>query len=278
MEATDAPDDIERLLRERVYARCHLLDATAVLDRSVRLAEDMRFVEQMRRKLVGRSYADGGWKLIASRTGVVLAEKNGLRLFPQANEIMELNAGSGQVSVELPSERRYAIPGFFAYVSIHGDLDESRTWRLYVNLRQDSAAAAFLAIIDELENRHVRFQIKVVNHPDRFTRPDSMTLYVGEADLNSVLKITRRVLSERFLAGPTPGFSSRLGPGRALAPELHAAGTSTSFGHHCSGIVAASLLEAHKLGLHDEDARAHHTVRAVRTALADAGCPTRWST
>ncbi|QSE84950.1 hypothetical protein [Rhodococcus koreensis] len=114
VEATDAPDDIERLLRERVYARCHLLDATAVLDRSVRLAEDVRFVEQIRRKLVGRSYADGGWKLVADRTGVVLAEKNGLRLFPRANEIKELNAGSGQVSVDLPSERRYAIPGFFA--------------------------------------------------------------------------------------------------------------------------------------------------------------------
>lgn len=278
VQAADAPEEIASLLRQRIYVRCHLLDATdAALDGSIRESENVRFVEQMRRELTGRRYVDVGWKLVADGTEGVLAEKKGVRLFPRANEIHELDRGAGHVSVELPSERRYAIPGFFAYVSVRGDLDGSPTWRLYFNMRRDTAAAAFLTVIDELENQHVRFQIKIVNHPDRFTRPDSMTLYVREADLNSALKISGRVLPERFLAGATPGFSSRLGSGRALAPQLRTAGKSTSFGHHCAGIVADSLLDAHRLGLAGEDARAHHTVRALRTALSDSGCPTRWS-
>lgn len=269
VEVTAGRQNLESLLQQHIYLRCHLLGTCRMMPKEPILAmESTRFVDRLCENLQQRTYRDPGWTVVDNRSERLLVAKDGIRVTLESGNIPLIDEVLGRsISIRLPSERRYAVPGFFTYISTYGNVAIPPAWQLYINVDRESAIVAFEALVRALERGRLRFQIKIVNHPARFGRPDSMTSYFAETDLEYAINVTDSVLHDHWLDDPTPGFSSRIGRGRALAPQP--TDGHTSFGNQCAGLVASALLEAYGLGLRTDCERARYTRALVRAMWSD---------
>ncbi|HTW97805.1 MAG TPA: T3SS effector HopA1 family protein [Acidimicrobiales bacterium] len=258
-ERRDVGEGMEMLRRlaEAVYRRCHLGLVGYSEPESVpmRAREDPDVVRRLRAARPGRRYADEGWTLLERRADHLVVCKDRLRLRAPAGWAEQSPSGW---SLWFPAERRLGLPGYYVALGASGPpVAERRLVRLYLHAKPQCAPRLLAALVDALDGRALRFQLKLANRLASYRRPDACVLYV-DADQRNLASDLALALPRSWLLPSTPGFSRRLAGGVAVAE-----GSGESWGRHCANAVASGLCAAFETG--------EEPLEAVCGALARMG-------
>ncbi len=269
---------LEPRLAERVYIRCHLALRHAPPARSVdvRGREDARLTGLLREASPVGRYDDDGWAVVGARGASFLVRKNGLTLIASPDEIrgsQPLTADQ-RVAVRFPTERPYAIPGFYLAIGRAGPPHEGRLKRIYLNASAAAAPEVFGAVVRSLDSLGLRFQSKALNHPAEYARPDAIVAYVEAEDLGTATEALQKAVERGRLAPATPGFALRVSPGIGCADEPRdRGGRLMSLGEHRSKLAAKALIAAWHSGATSPASRADALAMTFRDADVDPASP-----
>ena len=173
------------------------------------------------------------------------------------------------VSVRFPAGRPYALPGWFVYVSRHGQpRGIEGLWRLYANVRIQHAASALGRLSCWLEARGARFQIKLLDGSLIGSRPDALVVFTSAVYVDAAVRCAARMAAESWLADATPGFALRVATGVAIAPELASAQLAgRSYGQACARAAAEATFHAWQQRIYSDEDRstliAEHLERGI---------------
>jgi hypothetical protein len=220
------------------------------------LREDPCFGEQLRKANQGEGYFNPGWKIMHVEEGGIQVEKEGLHLYARSYELASpaspLRSGE-YVALRFPKHKPYASPGYYTFVSNQGGIDSNAgpLVRFYFHLHAQAAPLAVKILTKGLCDSHVRYSAKILNHPDTYTRPDAMVLYVAREDVLSIypyLKDLYHQLREGFLPS-VPAFTKPLAAGISVAEESQdISDSSLSFGQQRATLIARGLTRAFQAG------------------------------
>lgn len=256
--AVPAGSGLAAHLAERIYVRCHLRRPAAGIP-APDPAVDERLRAALCARLAGGRYADAGWVLLMRDAGGARVRKHGLTLTVGAREMRPPSARTtGElVHVLLPTHRPRALPGWFVYVSRHGQPDPvNGLWRVYGDVRPAHAVDTASAVCARLEAGGVRFQLKLLDASALGTRPDGLVCFLPAAEADRAVAALRELRGRGWLGDGTPGFAVRVHPGIALAPEPCDDGPARSFGQSCAEVAARATIDAWRRGADDGSARA----------------------
>ncbi|MFE2296510.1 T3SS effector HopA1 family protein [Streptomyces sp. NPDC059452] len=275
---TDADYPVMRHLWRVIYLHYYAGDAAATrlfLDGGQAVAaisdhEDYDLVEQYEAAHHCRGYWTSGWTIKASSEAGALVSKEGVTV--QA-PLSRVRLGPDQTAeVRMPPARRYAVMGWYSIVGDAGPVDrQEQNIRLYITLKYPEAGIKTLGSITRfLRQGDVKYQYKLVNHPDAFLRRDNSVLYLPaevwsgplQNDLLSLLSDEKGNLRD-----DSPCFAKKLIPGVAFAVEPAAGSAVRSFGEHRCQLVAQGLIEAFRVGEKTSDGK----VAIVRQEFEAAG-------
>ncbi len=254
---TDDPARLRAMLARRVYERCHLGAAPEESDPQIDVTdEDPRWIQSILERLAEYRYREPGWRVVESRDGGCVVEREGLHVVAQMGEIARADIGGAPgigdaVSLRVPVLRPVALPGFLVAISPHGPPDGEGLWRLYLHARVEHARDAFLGMFDALDAADLRFQAKLLRRRSLFVRPDALVVFLARRDLAAGVAMAER-LADDWLADSTPGLARSIGPGRAIAPEPDG---GLSYGQHAAAWVADGLISGWRAGARDAAAR-----------------------
>lgn len=174
-------------------------------------------------------------------------------LMPNPEAAAHALSPGASVRVRMPCERPYYSPGFYMAIGEAGAAHSipSVTVRVYFHVRVDTALLLTRQITEHLNRQQIPFTYKVINSPERFTRPDSAVLYIPASTYGAVRDTLRVILTgsseddlEVSLLTPRiPLFTKELAPGVGCAEEPNSE-TRTSFGYHRSTLLARALVRA----------------------------------
>lgn len=275
---TDADFPVLRHLWRIIYLHYYAGDDAATrlfLDGGQAVAaipdhEDYRLVEQYESAHCCTGYWADGWTVCSSEADGVVVSKEGVTVKSPVERARLSHDGTAEV--RMPPARRYAVMGWYSIVGDKGPIDRrEHNIRLYLTLAGPAAAVDTLDTLTATLGMHqVRYQYKLVNHPDAFTRRDNSVLYLPQDSWETPLRDDLlTMLSEPpvRLRDDSPFFAERLQPGVACAVEPPASSVITSFGEHRCQLVARGLVNAFKLG----EATVDGKVAVIRTEFANAG-------
>lgn len=239
------PDRLVATLAERIYRRCHLglTGEEDLLPRAVREHEDGAFVGQLRRHAAHRRHPDPGWRVVGRAGGGIEVERGGLRLVAPADHV---TPGVGDLAtVELPCERRYAIAGFYLVRGRTGPPSDEPLGRIYLNVPAVYAVRAFVLVLDALDGAGLRYEVKALNHPSRYARPDGIVVYLPRAATPTGVAALDHAVPDVWRRPAAPGFTQRVARGLGAADEPAQAGPCiVSLGQDRSRRVAEGLVAA----------------------------------
>jgi hypothetical protein len=205
--------------------------------------------------LSGANTGTGGWSrewrvVEADVNREVVVEYNGLRLYGSVSDIRCVDGGSpasGATALAFrPKELRDASPGF--YVAL-GDLARDRDSqdveiRVYFHLTQAGAVPLLAAATQLLNDERLPFDMKVVDHPRRFSRCDAAVLYVENDAFTCARKPLGAIVAAcaPHLRPQTPAFTKPLAPGVGIGEHTPALGSSFGIGR-CR-LLAEGIVDA----------------------------------
>lgn len=225
--------------------------------------EDYEFTESIHAANTGSGYRVPGWQVRGRHGDGWLVGKDGITLVASGGDLVHegpVELG-GEVTVVLPSCRRYAVLGWYVAVSDQGPphrLDGTPMVRIYFTLAGPEAAPRVMRVVTEVLNRRqIPFDFKVVNHPLAWARRDAGVLYLREADWLEHGNVAAEIhgLLPGALRDDRPCFVKALLPGMSFAVEPELRGQRVSFGESRCNLVAEGLVAAHARGVTDLDGR-----------------------
>ena len=217
------------------------------------LGVDLEFYNRIHESNSGRGYFEPGWIILKEESdGSLAVTKDGLKLHIERNEhlqIEEQDAVVGDVvAIKMPKNR--VQNGFYvsvgdARVKLHQN--KSVFVRIYFNLTSNGAVEVMGSLTQQLNDRDIPFDFKVLYNPQDYQRNDSGVLYFSKSNYGQVHRILQQVYQEHqsdFKAG-VPLFTLQLAPGLALAEEPgNEFAERENFGMNRCQIIADGLLEA----------------------------------
>lgn len=217
--------------------------------RPVVYLEDKIFGQALRAANAGGGWEDPGWICLGGDGENWHVTKNGVRLNVARAELSGKIVEGKPVAVLFPNALPYVSRGFYMAVGDAGPVRAHECiQRIYVNLASDTAADALAILTRFLKCHRIRGQVKVLNHPDRFDRPDGCTLYLERVNLAELHVPLGRALSLLDRRSDTPGFCYRWMPGIGFAEEPSSEGRPTSFGEHRSRLIGMGIARAYLSG------------------------------
>ena len=151
------------------------------------------------------------------------------------------------VSLRFPKESLLLSPGFYMALGneelVHEEAQTLVRW--YWNLTATGAVCFLRKATLMLNRARLPYKLKVLNDPARFTRCDTVVLYIRKAECSAVSQILAEVYPE-VAADMKPGipvFTKRLAPGVALAEDP---GQGESFGLHRCRLLSEGMIRAHE--------------------------------
>jgi hypothetical protein len=214
-----------------------------------------------------------GWTVTSiEEDGAVSAELDGLRLLApggawRGSERSPIHVGS-TVELLMPKEQLGISPGFYL---AHGNVDldpgsERRIVRVYWNTNAAGAVKLMASLTDGLNARGLAFQLKVMAHPDCFTRRDAAVLYLRGDDFDAAAPALARAraVAAGQIGAAVPAFTKPVAPGVAVAENPS---EGTSFGWHRCGLLAEAIVDGHERRLGTIERR----VDVVGERFAEAG-------
>lgn len=258
------------LLEHRIYVRCHLR-VRQLPERDATVDAGLR--RTLRARVGARVSADDGWELVTSAGSRARVRKDGITLTVSPRELGATPgaAPGDMVSVRFPAGRPCALPGWFVYVSRHGQpLGIDGLWRMYANVRMEHAASALGRLSCWLEAHDARFQLKLLDGSWIGSRPDALVVFTSAPHLDAAMRCAARMAADGWLADATPGFATRVAAGVAIAPELTSVKfAGRSYGQACARAAAEAAFEAWRRRIDSEDERfaliAEHLERCTAT-------------
>lgn len=214
-----------------------------------------------------------GWTVTSiDDDDAVSGERDGLRLLApagswRARQGTPVHVGSS-VDFRMPKEQLGISPGFYL---AHGDVEldpgrEPRIVRVYWNANAAAAVELTARLTRALNDRGLAFRLKVMAHPDCFTRRDAVVLYLRGDDFDAAgpALARARAITAGAIGAPVPAFTKPLAAGVAVAESPR---EGTSFGWHRCGLLAEAVVDGHERRLGTVEGR----VERVAERFAEAG-------
>jgi hypothetical protein len=276
MDAAASRAYLLHLLRLRLYGHLYCQGIATPADQDddgerSRLAS-AEFVAGLSAANTGRGTRDPGWTVHAADAGRVVVERRGLRVWATPGDVCLPDGAPPEpgtpVAVRLPKELRKLSPGFYLALGDHGlrPSEAEPQVRLYWNLFADAAPRLMRSVTTRLNRAGIPFNLKVPNHPERYTRCDAGVLYLPKRCYPGIAQMVGDLYEELrdALQPGTPAFTKRLAPGLALAEDP---GAGESFGTHRCRLLAEGVVRAWEQGRRSGDGR----LAAVADTFAAAG-------
>jgi hypothetical protein len=227
------------------------------------------FIETLSAANTGRGSWQDGWVVRATQDAGVVVGKDDLDIWV-AWEDCAAQPGStapgAPIRVPFAKEWLNISPGFYLAISDTSMPPEGSgaIVRIYWNLAAAGAAQLMAAATSSLNQEHLPFELKVINHADQYTRCDAGVLYIRKNDYSAVAKILEKIYPTLApnLKPNTPSFTKVLAPGVGLAEDP---GDGESFGLHRCKLFAEGLIRAYEQGKAALDQR----LQAVEDAFAE---------
>lgn len=251
-------------LYENVYQAGQAKPARPAYAGSARAGGLPAFVDALSAANTGSGTRQEGWIIIEHRHGddgaVELAiRRDGLTLRARPDEIADSRGGApgvgDEVGLRLPKELPAVSPGFYTALSdAPYDAAGHQVVRLYWNLYPWGAAALVRGITLRLNAAKLPFRLKLVDHPDRYTRCDAGVLYLLRDQLDEAVPLLAGVYREigGDLKRPVPALTKRIAPGVGLAEDP---AEGDSFGMHRCRLLAEGLVRGWERGATSVDER-----------------------
>jgi len=245
---------VEEVAWPVLYRWHYLRDRRRIPDRreglTIREREDAEFVARLSEANHSAGVLDAGWRVLARGCGECLCEKSGVRLRVSMAALQAdgMRAEDEIVAVRFPGERRYWMPAY--YCTAAGTACEPEL-RIYFNVKPESAPWLLGVLSRELQDAAASYQLKLLNHPQSYTRPDAAVLYVPSSHARLCRGLVDQLLAEEGsrLRSAIPALARRIYPGIAVADEPPLLrGRRASFGEHRCRALARGLARAHREG------------------------------
>jgi hypothetical protein len=210
------------------------------------------FVETLSAANVGRGYVQDGWIVRATHDQGVVVGNNDLDIWVAWQDCVAppytISPGDN-IGVPFTKEWLHISPGFYLAVSdtVMPPEDSAAIVRIYWNLTAGGAPQLMAAATSLLNQAQLPFELKVINHPDHYTRCDAGVLYIRKNDYAAVARILEKIYPAlaSSLKPNTPVFTKALAPGVGLAEDP---GDGESFGLHRCKLFAEGLIRAYEQG------------------------------
>jgi hypothetical protein len=236
------------------------------------------FVAELSRANSGVGHWDDGWEVKRIGDRALVAEKDGLRLSAESNDV---SAPPGQgiiagarISLRMPKELPNASPG---YHLVLGDkpldaVDDNAIIRLYWHLVPEGAVPFVAAVTRSLNAAGLPFQAKVLADPAMFSRCDAGVLYLRRSDYTTavlaVADVHRRL--QPALRPTTPALTKTLAAGLGLAEQPP---RGESYGLDRCGALGRGLIQAYDQGKSSHGDRLSAVVESLSEEGIDIEAP-----
>lgn len=237
------------------------------------MLEDPSFTQKLQAANHNTGYVSHGWQVMSIEADGIVVQQNRIRLFAQRDEILFASGDEIRrdetVSLFMPKDAPYMHPGYYTIIGNEGFVAsrEARIVRFYCNILPDYAPNFTEHLTSILNDKHIKYSMKILNNPTAYTRPDTAVLYLAHDAALSVwqdLQLLYRQKHKAFANG-IPAFAKPLATGIAIAEEPEVEGTQRmSFGQHRSFLVAQGLLHAFQ--------QTHNTNEERYQSVVDAFC------
>ena len=223
------------------------------LENNTVLGIDLEFYNRLDKSNTSQGYFEPGWLILKEEEdGSLIVKKSSLKLHIERDKHLqpsERYAVVGDtVSIKMP--KNLVQNGFYMSVSntrVNLPQDESCIVRIYFNLTPEGAIAVMGSLTQQLNDRNIPFDFKVLYNPQDYQRHDSGVLYFDKSNYEQIHQILQEIYQENqaHFKAEVPLFTLQLAPGLALAeePEQKFA-EKESFGLNRCQIIANGLLDA----------------------------------
>jgi hypothetical protein len=211
-------------------------------------------VDALSRANAGTGCWSTGWLVRSVEAAGIVCERDDLRLMARTDGWRAPAGGEARVGevVHLltPKEQLGVSPGcYLAQSNLElGAERDAAIVRVYWNTTAAGALMLMAHLTSLLNDQGLSFRLKVVAHPDAFTRCDAAVLYLLQNDFEAAAPALERAFAAVAgeLGPAVPAFTKPLAPGVGLAEDP---AQGTSFGWHRCGLVAEALVDAHRRGI-----------------------------
>jgi HopA1 effector protein family len=237
---------------------------------------DLAFVAALSFANAGAGGWAEGWRVVSVERGIVVVEKDGLRVRAQASDCRtadELCTPGAQVSVRRPKELTASSPGYYTALGDLVPVGEGIELRVYFNVSLAGAAPLVAACTRLLNEARIPFSLKVANQGMGFARCDAAVLYLDDCDSGRVRPSLPALASACgvHLRGDPPAFARPLFPGVSVGEHLP--GLGASFGATRCRLVAEGIVAAHEDGAHGLQDRVDAVARRFAWRGLDVDAP-----
>ncbi len=226
------------------------------LENNTFLGVDLEFYNRIHNSNNGQGYFEPGWSILKEEEdGSLVVRKSGLKLHIERDKHLQPNEQDAVIgdTVAIKKPKNCVQNGFYmsvgnARANLHKNAeDESVLVRIYFNLTPEGAVAVMGTLTQQLNDRNIPFDFKVLYNPQDYQRHDSGVLYFDKGNYELVHQILQKVYQENqsHFKVEVPLFTLQLAPGLALAEEPdQKLAERESFGMNRCQIIANGLLEA----------------------------------
>ncbi len=238
---------------------------------SPRTNEWQPFVDELSAANSGSGTRQAGWEVLASADDGLSIRRDGLTLQAQPAEIIaagsRMPAAGDTVDLKMPKELPAISPGFYMALSdAPYQPDGQPVVRFYWNLYAWGAVPFLRSASSRLNQSQLPYRLKLINHPDRYTRCDAAVLYLLKEDVERAVPVLADLYTtvRRDLKAPVPALTRQIAPGVGLAEEPPG---GESFGMHRCRLLADGIVRGWEQGAQTVEER----LAIVVERLAEAG-------
>lgn len=223
------------------------------LENNTVLGVDLEFYNRIHNGNSGQGYFEPGWSIFKEEEdGSLVVKKGGLKLHIERDQHLQANEQNAVIgdTVFIKMPKNCVQNGFYVSVgNVRANLrkEASVLVRIYFNLTPDGAVGVMGSLTQQLNERNIPFDFKVLYNPQDYQRHDSGVLYFDKSNYELVHRILQQVYQENqsYFKEEVPLFTLQLAPGLALAEEPDQKFVEReSFGMNRCQIIANGLLEA----------------------------------
>lgn len=243
------PDDVDRLTRFLYRHYFMGLGAGEAVNRPagsllrIQDSEDPTLVRQLSAARPDATYWSPGWRVTGTEGSLSIVTRAGVSVLAADGEWQREATDAPDVCLRLPTERRYASPGFYTAFSAQGPaLPSQPLVRLYCNVDAATAPALLAALLAYAADRALALTVKVANHSDAFARRDTTVAYLDKRAFDAVKAALVAAATETGVREGLPAFVAPLARGVGWADDPHSHGLGqVSFGMHRCRALALGL-------------------------------------
>lgn len=210
--------------------------------------EDKDIVARLQAAVPAPFYQSRHWQSVKRHGQTHVVVKKGIHLSVADHELTPEPGKNHKVTLNMPTSRRYASPGFFAAYSACGPADHNLPVdRVYVNVAPTAAPAMLAFILNWAEKLRLPLTVKVANNGAGYDRCDTLVAYFPRAEFRPRHEALFAVMEgiEGGIRPAVPAFAAQVLAGVAWAEDPASDGYGKAgFGMHRCSLIATAFERA----------------------------------